>query len=248
MSRTTRGLWAFVGCVFVLLIAGGADTPGLRTADQRALVVAQAYVGEWKGVGQPKRGSNQGAWTEEAQWAWRFPEGRAELVAELTHDKFFSQLQLQAGDQVGQFVLVATPPGAGPQAKPVPRRFIGTAADGGLVFTAEQAGDDEPARISLRLVAGGDRMLVLYERRTGGAYFRLAEVGSTRKGSSFAKNIATGPQCVVTGGLGTIAVEHQGKKYYVCCTGCRDLFKDDPEGVLAEYRQRKAAERAEKRD
>ena len=89
-------------------------------------------------------------------------------------------------------------------------------------------------------------MLVRYEKRIAeGVYARLAEVGSTRKGSSFAKNAASGPQCVVTGGLGTIAVAHDGKTYYVCCGGCRDLFMEDPQGVLAEYRQRKAAERAE---
>jgi YHS domain-containing protein len=38
-------------------------------------------------------------------------------------------------------------------------------------------------------------------------------------------------------------VEYQGKKYYVCCTGCRDLFNDDPAGGLEEYRQRKAAKK-----
>jgi hypothetical protein len=246
MSRCINNHLTLLGSALIVLLAGGADTPGPRTADKRALAAVQAYVGEWKGVAQPKRGSNQGAWTEEAQWVWRFSEGRAELVAQLAHDKFFSQLQLQAGDQAGQFVLLATPAAA--DAKSSPRRFTGAMSDGALVLSAEQAPDDEPARISLRLVAGGDRMLVLYERRVGGAYARLAEVGSTRKGSSFAKNVATGPECVVTGGLGTIAVEHQGKKYYVCCTGCRDLFKDDPEGVLAEYRQRKAAERAGKSD
>jgi len=30
----------------------------------------------------------------------------------------------------------------------------------------------------------------------------------------------------------------------VCCTGCRDLFRQDPERVLADYRQRKAEEQA----
>ena len=48
---------------------------------------------------------------------------------------------------------------------------------------------------------------------------------------------------MVTGGLGTIEIEHAGKKYYVCCTGCRDLFQDDPEGVLAEYRERRSKSR-----
>jgi hypothetical protein len=92
-------------------------------------------------------------------------------------------------------------------------------------------------------------MLILYEKQTGqGAYSRLAEIGSTRKGSSFARNAAGGRECLVTGGLGTIAVTHEGKTYYVCCTGCRDLFLEDPAGVLEEYRQRKAerAKAAEK--
>ena len=89
-------------------------------------------------------------------------------------------------------------------------------------------------------------MVVLLEKRLGeGVYSRLAEVGSTRKGSSFAKSAASGPECIVTGGLGTIPVEYMGKKYFVCCTGCRDLFRDNPAGVLEEYRQRKAAEKAE---
>ena len=75
-------------------------------------------------------------------------------------------------------------------------------------------------------------------------YSRLAEVGATRKGSSFRQGGRRWPECVVTGGLGTIAVEYEGKKYFVCCTGCRDLFNEDPAGVLADYRQRKAEEKA----
>ena len=56
-----------------------------------------------------------------------------------------------------------------------------------------------------------------------------------------------GPVNFVAGQYATLAVEHNGKKYWVCCTGCRDLFRDDPEGVLEEYRQRKAAEAARRR-
>jgi YHS domain-containing protein len=32
---------------------------------------------------------------------------------------------------------------------------------------------------------------------------------------------------------------HDGKTYYVCCTGCRDAFQDDPAGILAAWGQRK---------
>jgi hypothetical protein len=204
-------------------------------------------VGQWRGVGQVRRGSSQGAWTEQAEWAWRFEHGRAELVAQLDGAKYFSRWQLQAGDKPGEFVVVATPVAGDGADKAQPRRFTGRRTEGALVLTDAQAPDARPARIWVRMVAGGDRMVVLYEKRVGNdVYSRLAEVGSTRKGSAFAKTAASGPECVVTGGLGTIAVEYQGKKYFVCCTGCRDLFNDDPAGVLEEFRQRKAAERAEK--
>jgi hypothetical protein len=246
---------AGVFSALVVLVAAGADAPKSLSSDKRALAGVQAFVGQWRGVGQPKRGSNQGAWTEEIEWAWRFAGGRAELVGELTHDKYHAQLRLQAGDKSGEFVLLAQPIETGDAAAKTPsRRFTGALVDDALVLTADKPHDDkpeddEPARISLQLVAGGDRMLVLYEKSVRpDSYARLAEVGSTRKGSSFAKAVASGPDCVVTGGLGTIAVEHDGKKYYVCCTGCRDRFREDPQGVLAEYRQRKAAERAEKKE
>ncbi len=240
MGMIARG--ALAGAIMAASSATAADR---ARDDKQALAGVQSYVGEWRGVGQPKRGSNQGAWTEHAAWAWRFDGDRAELAAELTGDKYFSRLRLQAGETAEQFVLLATPAVDAPAEKAIPaRRFSGGKSDGAMVFTADEPVDDAPARISLRLIAGGDRMLVLYEKRqTGGSFARLAEVGSTRKGSSFARAGANGPECVVTGGLGTIAVEHEGKKYYVCCGGCRDYFLENPAGVLAEYRERKAEEK-----
>jgi hypothetical protein len=215
--------------------------------DKQALAPLQGYVGQWRGVGLPKRGSNRGAWTETSEWAWRFKQGRAELIAQLEGGKFYRLLQIQPGEKPGQFVLLATPAEES-QPAGAAERFTGALADGALSVTADEPRDERPARIVVRFVAAGDRMVVLYEKRAGDDTFvRLAEVGSTRKGSAFAKNAASGPECVVTGGLGEIAVEHQGKTYYVCCTGCRDLFLEDPEGVLADYRQRKAAEQAEKK-
>jgi hypothetical protein len=247
MARTGRGRLTIAGLLLVL-IAGGADPHNSASRDKRALAPVQAFVGGWRGVGQPKRGSNQGAWTEESQWSWRFEQGRAELVAQILPHKYYAQFRLQAGEKPGQFALLALPVENGqPDHQTPPRRFVGALLDDTLVLTADDPADDRPARISLRLVAGGDRMLLLYEKRVAaGTFVRLAEVGSTRQGSSFAKAAASGPECVITGGLGTIAVTHKGQKYFVCCTGCRELFLDDPEKALAEYRQRKAAEKAEK--
>jgi YHS domain-containing protein len=210
-------------------------------ADKAALGRLQEFVGSWRGVGQPRRGSTQGAWTETADWAWKFADNRATLVFEAPKGKYYRTATLSPGEKDGTFDLVAKRANdAGED------RFSGKLDNDELVLLAAGNDDrpaDAPGRITIRTVAEGDRLLVLYEKRTAGErYARLAEVGYTRAGVSFAKGSGE-PECVVTGGAGTIAVEYQGKKYYVCCTGCRDLFNDDPEGVLAEYRERKAAER-----
>lgn len=216
-------------------------------ADKKVLTAFQAYVGEWKGVGLPRRGSNQGAWTEEAQWAWRFTDQHAELAAEVSNGHFYSALRLQPDTKPGQFRLIAVAADQPPTAKD-DEQFAGTVdADGKLALTAVgEAKPNRPARITIRVVANGDRLVVLYERRAGEQFARLAEVGYTRKGSSFAVAGSDPHECIVTGGHGTIAVEYKGNTYYFCCTGCRDLFKQDPEGVLAEYRKRKAQEQKDK--
>ena len=242
VARITA-LLAVVSLLPALAIA--AEESAELKADKAALAPMQPYVGEWRGVGMPKRGSNQGAWTEQAEWAWHFFDGRAELVATLEPNKYFQRLQVQPGNSADAFVLLGTPGGA--DSDDAKTRFTGQLQEGVLTAVADDAMGDSPARITVRLIAGGDRMLMLYEKRLADdAFGRLAEVGSTRKGSGFAKSAASGPECVVTGGLGTIAVEHEGKTYYVCCGGCRDLFNDDPAGTLADYRERKAAERSEK--
>ncbi len=96
---------------------------------------------------------------------------------------------------------------------------------------------DRPARITIRPAAENQRVTVLYERGSGEVFSRLAEVSATRVGGDFAAG-AAGPECIVTGGAGTIQVEYKGKTYFVCCTGCKEAFNDDPEKIIKEYNQR----------
>jgi YHS domain-containing protein len=48
----------------------------------------------------------------------------------------------------------------------------------------------------------------------------------------------------VSGGKGTMSTVYKGKTYYFCCTGCRDAFNDDPDGIIAEAAARAAKKKA----
>jgi ribosomal protein L24E len=67
-------------------------------------------------------------------------------------------------------------------------------------------------------------------------------VACTKEGESLGKREKKN-ECVVTGGLGTMAVSYKGETYYVCCSGCADAFKEDPEKYIAEYKARKAGKK-----
>lgn len=239
-------------CMLGLLVVSnlqGAEEKA-ASADQLAaqkeqLSKVQKLIGSWKGVGQPQRGSTKDSWIEQADWAWRFSPERTTLFTRLEKSKFFSKLELISGETAGEYVLLATPTAGGELVRYV-GKMESEAKDAGEKLVLEQTSAPEglPRRISLRFVADGKRLLVLYEGKTkfSDQLVRLAEVGLTRAGSGFGQG-TQGPECVVTGGAGTIAVEYMGKKYFVCCTGCRDYFNDNPAQALAEYEERKAEQK-----
>lgn len=228
-------------CLAVFAVASlAADAPDrpIDTDAKEHLTKVQQLVGQWRGVGQPQRGSTRGSWTEEADWGWSFTDG-VRLVGKLPQGKWFRSLELASHDR--EYFLTATPTLMGEKMV-----YTGATDDSGrIIFTPREPREGLPKRITLRFAAEGDRLLILYESQNAATsqFARLAEVGYTRKGSQFGKG-ASKPECVVTGGLGTIEVTHAGQTYFVCCTGCRDYFDASPEEVLAEYKARKEAEKA----
>lgn len=215
-----------------------ADTPE-RNAAVGQLEPLQGFVGVWKGVGSVARGSSQGGWIEQADWHWKFAGDKASIDFTAPAGKHFVSGKITAVDKT-KFRLEAK------SADGTVTGYSGTAdADGVLTLAADDAAAAEknggPSRVTIRTRAEGARLSVLLERKnpTGDAYARLAEIGYTRVGSGFGKG-SEGPECVVTGGQGTMALTYKGKTYYVCCTGCKDLFDEDPDKAIAEYEARKA--------
>lgn len=234
----------FVWSASICLAAASAGVADDAKPDDNKAQLAkiQQLVGQWRGVGQPQRGSTKDSWIEQADWQWSFAGGTS-LVGKLPEGKYFHKIKLVRGENDGEYTLLATPADGSEQLA-----FAGTLGETGtLLLTASEPREGLPSRISFRFVAGGDRLLVLLEKQgtTANQFVRMAEVGYTRKGSGFGKG-SSGPECVVTGGFGSIEVMHNGQKYYVCCTGCLEYFKESPDEVIAEYKARKEAEKAER--
>jgi YHS domain-containing protein len=208
-----------------------------RRADQEALKAYAPLVGSWRGVGQVQRGRVRGSWTESADWAWKLTSDSAGLEMTVKKGKYLKAGVLRAGKAPGTFVFEAT------LADGTSRTFAGAAGDRNRL--ALTAGAKAPAggvrRVSITPLHD-TRLLVLLEAEDpeSHTFSRLGEVGYSREGVAFAAGDSY-PLCVVTEGRGTIQVRYKGKTYWVCCTGCRDLFKDDPESVLAAAAAREKA-------
>lgn len=209
-------------------------------ADKKLLAPIQTYIGSWRGVGIPDRGKSEGAWGENATWAWSFEGGRAAIVFDITDGVIYKSGHITPADKANQFQFIGTLPDG-----KTTEKFIGSVnEDGQLVFTTDTRTKDRPAEISLRTVAKGARLIILYSKPSpvgGKDLVRLAEVGYTRKGSGFGISQKEN-ECIVTGGEGDIKVEYKGKTYYVCCKGCLDEFKENPDKVMIEFAQRKEEE------
>lgn len=237
-------LFALGGATLCLTLAHSEEPASVRTA-KAALAPLQGLVGAWNGAGQPRRGSMVGAWSETCDWAWHFATRQengkevptAELRATFKDGKYFSQLTIEPTAKAKQFRLIGTlPDGKSTE------EFAAALDDAGTLTASRSTDKDSdptrPARLTFKTVANGDRLVVLYERAAGDGYARLAEVGATRVGGMFVAG-AAGPECIVTGGRGTIAVMHAGQTYYVCCSGCKEAFDADPAGIVAEYLAKK---------
>lgn len=209
--------------------------------EKEALAEFNGLIGEWRGVGMPKRGSRAGAWIETGEWNWDFSKGGTAIKYSTKKGKQISSARVTWDAKSNEYQMQAELDGD------VKRTYRGQFEEKKLVLTSKPDADGEIHQLTITPL-NEKRSIVLYEKkRAGGSfYYRVAEVGYTRKGTSLAVAGAGEPQCIVTGGKGTIKVSYQGKTYYVCCTGCKQAFDDDPAGVIKDYEERLAAKKKSK--
>lgn len=234
---------AAVAALFCLLVGTEPpkpDRPDPKPASARdALKPFNVLVGSWKGTGYPEGVGREeraaGLWTETITWGWQFDGDDAWLAATFDKGKHYASAELRYAAKSGLYELTLTAPDKSKLT------FVGKLTDKDKVLTLDRAGG--PAGEDQRLVFSllhFNRHLYRFETRPAGSklgFARVFQVGATKQGVPFA-DVPKGPECVVSGGLGTMKVTYKGKEYYVCCSGCRDAFKENPEKWIKEYEAR----------
>ena len=214
------------------------DKPKPKTKLE-ALQPFNEFVGPWQATGEPE-GSEQekrrGLWKESVNWSWKFKGDDAWITVAFGKGKYFKNGEIHYLPERDKYELTL-------ETKDGKRLvFEGALVKEGRSFVAERADEDkkESQRITFDLV-GDIRFVYRCEHKPEGrtTFIKDYRVGATKEGESLASSKDNRPKCVVSGGLGTIAVSYKGQMYFVCCTGCRDAFNENPEKYIKEFEANK---------
>ena len=217
------------------------DAPDSISASKAALGKLGSLIGKWRGVGQVRRNSNRGAWRQSGEFVWDFTSDAPEIHYVVADGQLTSLGRISWDGDMYQLVLI--------RPDKTQATYRGAWHQNRLVFNSGPDALTVRRRLTITPL-NPKRTLVLHEKTAPSReiYQRVAEVGYTREGTRLAVAGAGGRECVVTGGTGTTAVTYQGKTYYVCCSGCKQAFDDDPAGIIADYLARLQKRREKLKD
>jgi hypothetical protein len=215
------------------------DAPA-RRSPKEALRDLNDLIGSWRATGLPegtREEQQRGFWTETLSWSWQFKGQDACLKATFEKGKYFTKGELHYLPDKNLYRFTVT------TAAKENLTFEGPLKDHVLTLQREDKKTMESQKLVLRTFHGS-RLLYRYEVKPQGRtlFTRVYGVSATKEGVAFAGPGDHQPECVVSGGLGTRKVTYKGETYYVCCSGCQEAFKDDPEKYIKEYKERKAKE------
>jgi YHS domain-containing protein len=221
--------------LFSLALLGTSFAGGQKGDDPKeALQALQEYIGPWKGSGTSEKNKSE-IWKETANWGWRFKGKEVYFASEMADSKFFKNAELRFLSAKGRYQLTVT------DRMDKQQVYEGELKKDRLILERVDPDTKETQQILINPAGGGDRMVMTFsikpENRT--LYNKVAQIAYTREGITFAAAGSKKNECVVTGGLGTMAVSFKGATYFVCCTGCRDAFNDNPEKIIKEFLAKK---------
>jgi hypothetical protein len=227
----------------LLVVTAAPADPSPRRVAKDALRPFNDLIGSWRGTGEPSQGTQEekrrNFWQETIRWEWQFKGDDVFLKMDTEKGKYFTAGELRPLPEAGKYRLNVT------TVNKETLTFEGAFEAEKKRLVLERV--DEKTKETQRLVFNllhSNRHLMRYESKKADqvGFTAVWMVGATKEGVAFAEGDDK-PECVVSGGLGTMPVTYKGKTYYVCCSGCRDAFRDEPEKYIREFEERQAAKK-----
>jgi len=223
-------LLSLLGILLLPLRGLSADSKAVK----EALQALGEFIGEWKGNGgpdKPKLSPRDPSWSEQINWNWRFKGDDAWLTVTVKNGKNFVSGDLRYLPEKKVYELTTVDKDGGKQV------FTGTIKNETLQLERTDPKTKEVQQLAMSTNNEGARFIYRMARKKEGTTLFVKDflVSSTRAGVTLGpkekKNI-----CVVSGGAGTSMVSHKGETFYVCCSGCAEAFKENPEKYIAEFK------------
>ena len=241
------------GRTFAPIQLGGAATksatdtnsgkPTALTVDQciEKLKPLQVLLGEWRGT--TRREFKNFKAVDQHEWVWDLTTTPSSPALVMTSDKSpylrkarlvatadgFELSTTDANEQTHQFVGTFTEP-----VRDVPGDSDSLQRTYKLQFSEVNPGKEE-WQIVFNQQENNRYLLELARRRGKARMVRHDTVSTQREGTSFALSDSDYGEktCIISQGLGTISVSYKGRSYWVCCSGCKAAFEEDPEKWIA---------------
>lgn len=211
-----------------------------KKTPKKALQALNDLIGNWTGTGEPngtREEKQRNFWQEKIAWEWRFKDKDVYLQAAFDKSKHFTAAELRYLPDKKRYQLTMMTPA---KDKLV---FEGALEKKRLTLDRTDEKTKETQRLVLWLLHFNYHRYFFEVKPADRASFReIYHVGAKKEGVEFAGDDDK-PECVVSGGLGTMPVMYKSQTYYVCCSGCRDAFLEEPEKYVKEYQARKAAKK-----
>lgn len=207
----------------------------------------QILLGQWRGTTRREFETFKAVDNHEWIWDLRTDPERPALMIKSDKSPYLKEGRLSWDAASKEFTLTATDAGG------VTREFKGDFSEP----VHEIVGSDDKLHRVFRLEfnqnppansEGGElwqlafaqqennRYLLEVGKRRGAADFtRYDTVSTQREGTSFALSDTDYAEktCIISEGLGTMELTYKGRSYWVCCTGCKAAFEEEPEKWIA---------------
>jgi hypothetical protein len=226
-------LLAALAAVLLTVPAPAADPDDEKPSAKESLKALNDFIGTWNGNGGPPRGSTkkETPWSETVSWGWRFKGDDAWLTLKVAKGKYVKSGEMRYLLDKKRYQLTLADKN---DKKMV---FEGEMAKNGVLsMDRVDPGKKEAQRITMTVAGDGARFIYKFSHKPPERTLFTPdyEVACTKEGEALGAKEKKN-KCVVSGGVGTIPVMFGGKTYFVCCTGCRDAFNDNPEKFIKEF-------------